>query len=142
MLNAKKTATNLFQKGIKNNDNGNGDDLPTIRIKMEKKLENHHVDGKEEEEMIKISLIDVLIQLKFETSKAASRRLISGGGARINGNQVCFLFYNIYISFSPCVYISYYDFSLEYIYIYCFCLNVCVLLFFTSFVFSIDIVHN
>jgi tyrosyl-tRNA synthetase len=50
---------------------GHGDDLPSHAIATEV-----------------IGIVDALIALKFATSKAEARRLIAGGGARIDGEKV------------------------------------------------------
>ena len=62
---AAQTAAQTFAGG------GAGDDLPNININ----------DGQ-------ISLVEALVALDFVTSKKEARRLIGGGGARIDGEQV------------------------------------------------------
>ena len=60
-LSAEKTAMNIFEKG------SGGGDLPEFKV-----------DGKE------ISLLDALIEIGFIASKGEGKRLIKGGGARLN----------------------------------------------------------
>ncbi len=50
---------------------GHGDDLPSHAIATEA-----------------ISIVDALIALKFATSKGEARRLVAGGGARVDGEKV------------------------------------------------------
>ena len=50
---------------------GHGDDLPSHAIATDV-----------------ITIVDALIALKFATSKGEARRLIAGGGARVDGEKV------------------------------------------------------
>jgi tyrosyl-tRNA synthetase len=62
---AEATARKTFEEG------GAGENLPTLTI----------ADGA-------ISIVDALTRLGFATSKGEARRLIKGGGARVDGVQV------------------------------------------------------
>jgi tyrosyl-tRNA synthetase len=62
---AESTARNLFEQGSA------GGDLPTHAVN-----ESH------------ISLVDALVAIGFASSKGEARRLISGGGARVDGTQI------------------------------------------------------
>ncbi|MBV7256906.1 tyrosine--tRNA ligase [Pacificimonas sp. WHA3] len=61
---ASATAKETFAGG------GAGDDLPTLTVETE------------------ISIVDALIGIGFAASKGEARRLIKGGGARVDGEQV------------------------------------------------------
>jgi tyrosyl-tRNA synthetase len=84
---AKETAATLFASSSSSSSRSagglggipaNSEDLPKVTLK-----------GVEESKK-GISLVDLLVQLNFESSKSAARRLIAGGGARVNGEQVFF----------------------------------------------------
>jgi tyrosyl-tRNA synthetase len=62
---AESTARNLFEQGTA------GGDLPTFDVNDEQ-----------------ISMVDALVAIGFAASKGEARRLIAGGGARINGEQI------------------------------------------------------
>jgi tyrosyl-tRNA synthetase len=62
---AEETARKLFEQG------NAGGDLPTLSI------DSDH-----------ISIVDALVNIGFAASKGEARRLISGGGARLNGEPV------------------------------------------------------
>ncbi len=62
---AESTARNLFEKGDA------GGDLPTLDVEDER-----------------VSLVDALVAIGFAASKGEARRLIAGGGARIDGEQI------------------------------------------------------
>lgn len=62
---AESTARNLFEQGSA------GGDLPTYAVSESQ-----------------ISLVDALIAIGFASSKGEARRLISGGGARVDGTQI------------------------------------------------------
>jgi tyrosyl-tRNA synthetase len=62
---AESTARNLFEQGSA------GGDLPTLTVSESQ-----------------ISLIDALVAIGFASSKGEARRLISGAGARVDGNQI------------------------------------------------------
>ncbi len=66
---AATTATKVFEQGSV------GDDLPSIEITASRLN-----DG--------IPFIDLLVETALTTSKGEARRLIKGGGARINGQQI------------------------------------------------------
>lgn len=66
---AAETAQKVFEQGSV------GAELPTIDI-----LRSHFEDG--------IALIDLLVQAKLTASKGEARRLIQGGGARINDEVI------------------------------------------------------
>jgi tyrosyl-tRNA synthetase len=64
-LAAEETARKTFEEG------GAGDNLPTLLL-----------------ETMSISLVDALTGLGLAASKGEARRLIKGGGARVDGDQV------------------------------------------------------
>jgi tyrosyl-tRNA synthetase len=75
---AEATAQNVFTQGI------GGDELPSLESQGED-----------------ILLIDALIGLDMATSKKEARRLISGGGARIEGEPIADENYNIIRQVAP-----------------------------------------
>jgi tyrosyl-tRNA synthetase len=83
---AKETAATLFASSSSSSRSAGGlggipansEDLPKVTLKGMEELKKG------------ISLVDLLVQLNFESSKSAARRLIAGGGARVNGVQVFF----------------------------------------------------
>lgn len=66
---AEKTAADVFEKG------GIGDDLPSIEIEQ-----NRLSRG--------VPVIDLLVECGLAKSKGEARRLIDGGGAKLNDNKV------------------------------------------------------
>ena len=71
----KSTAQSLFGGG-----EGDLDSLPRVNLSVEEST-TKLAEGK-------ITVVDVLVKCQFASSKAEARRLITGGGARINDEKV------------------------------------------------------
>jgi tyrosyl-tRNA synthetase len=74
---AAETAQKTFEQGT------TGDDLPTLAVSGE------------------IALLDALVQLELVASKGEAKRLIKGGGARVDGEQVSDLGATISVGEAP-----------------------------------------
>jgi tyrosyl-tRNA synthetase len=74
---AAETAQKTFEQGT------TGDDLPTLAVSGE------------------IGLLDALVQLELVASKGEAKRLIKGGGARVDGEQVSDLGATVSVGESP-----------------------------------------
>jgi tyrosyl-tRNA synthetase len=68
-MEAEKTAREVFEKG------GVGDELPSIEI-----------DGKRLEKGI--AVLDLMVEAGLASSKGEARRLVEGGGAKLNDNKI------------------------------------------------------
>lgn len=68
-IEAAQTAQKVFEQG------GVGDDLPSFNIDADRLNEG-------------LSILDLLVESELASSKGEARRLVKGGGAKINDNQI------------------------------------------------------